>query len=337
MVIVMINFRLEASPLICDFLTYHQVVKNHSPKTVNEYYLDLRTFFRFMKLQKGLAECDINEISIKDVNIDFIKTITLSDVYSFMDYLSHEKSKFHNSKDIQIGISSTTIARKLAAIRSFYKYLVSKVHLLDENPIADLDTPKRKKTLPKYLNLDESVTLLTNIDNKNEFLKARDYCIITLFLNCGLRVSELVGINTTDLRDEALKVTGKGAKERVVYLNDACISAINDYIKFRTNIQCNDKYAFFVSQKHNRISKGAVELLVKKYLKLSGLDSKKYSTHKLRHTAATLMLQNGVDVRTLQEVLGHENLNTTQIYTHVDNESLRIAARSNPLADIKKE
>lgn len=205
-----------------------------------------------------------------------------------------------------------------------------KAHILEENPISDLDAPKIPKTLPRYLTLEESQRLLMAVEGKN---KARDYCIICLFLNCGLRISEIVGLNLSDVRPDHLRVMGKGSKERTVYLNEACIAAINDYIQVRKNIATTDKNAFFLSARRARMSTDAVHAMVKKTLKKAGLDADKYSSHKLRHTAATLMLSSGVDVRTLQELLGHENLNTTQIYTHVDNSGLRIAAAANPLAD----
>jgi site-specific recombinase XerD len=222
----------------------------------------------------------------------------------------------------------------VASIRSFYKYLTNKAKVISENPMQDLDSPRLKKSLPRYLTLSESVNLLTNVDGKNQ---TRDYCILSLFLNCGLRISELVGLNVTDIRGEQLRVQGKGNKERVIFLNEACKQALDDWLTERSVMGLIDKNALFVTrQNHKRITTAAVHKLVKKHLTAAGLDSTQYSSHKLRHTAATLMLQNGVDVRTLQEVLGHEHLNTTQIYTHVDNEDLRTAARANPLGKVKK-
>jgi site-specific recombinase XerD len=200
--------------------------------------------------------------------------------------------------------------------------------------MQDLDSPRLKKSLPRYLDLDESIQLLESVDGTN---KERDYCILTLFLNCGLRISELVNLNVTDVRDEQLRVLGKGNKERMLFLNGACQQAISDWLSVRGTQGIIDKNALFITRKHTRVTTAAVHKLVKKHLLLAGLDSSKYSSHKLRHTAATLMLQNGVDVRTLQEVLGHEHLNTTQIYTHVDNENLRAAARANPLGRVKKK
>jgi site-specific recombinase XerD len=198
--------------------------------------------------------------------------------------------------------------------------------------VADLDTPKSLKSLPRYLSLDESVKLLTTVDGKH---KERDYCILTLFLNCGLRISELAGLDLQDIAAEYIRVLGKGNKERIVYINDACADAINAYLKERASIKPLDTRALFLSSRRTRITKSTIHNLVKNHIAAAGLDAKKYSSHKLRHTAATLMLRSGVDVRTLQELLGHEHLNTTQIYTHVESDSLREAARLSPLSSLK--
>ena len=330
------NFITDAPPILREFLTYHETIQSHSRKTVDEYFLDLRSFFRYIKILKGKTPADthFDEISILDVDLELVRSITLSDVYSYMNYLGRERPKRHNSADAGVGLAAAARARKVASIRSFYKYLTNKAKVLSENPMQDLDSPRLKKALPRYLNLDESVNLLTNVEGKNQ---TRDYCILSLFLNCGLRISELVGLNVADVRDEQLRVLGKGNKERVIFLNDACRQALDDWLVERSGMGLIDKNALFVTrQNHKRITTAAVHKLVKKHLAAAGLDSTQYSSHKLRHTAATLMLQNGVDVRTLQEVLGHEHLNTTQIYTHVDNEDLRTAARANPLGKVKK-
>ena len=333
---IYMNFRTEAPPILREFLTYHETVQGHSRKTVDEYYLDLRNFFRYIKLEKGKIpySTPFDEISIDDVDIELVRSITLSDVYSYMNYLSRDRVTHRNSSSPEYGLSPAARARKVAAIRSFYKYLTNKAKLITENPMQDLDAPRLRKSLPKYLTLEESVNLLSGVDGKNQ---TRDYCMLTLFLNCGLRISELVGLNITDVRDAQLRVLGKGNKERMLFLNDACRQALDDWLAERETMGVIDKNALFVTrQNHRRITTAAVHKLVKKHLSAAGLDSTQYSSHKLRHTAATLMLQNGVDVRTLQEVLGHDNLNTTQIYTHVDNEDLRAAARANPLGKIKK-
>ena len=234
----------------------------------------------------------------------------------------------------EYGLKASSRARKVSTIRSFYKYLTNKAKLIDVNPLQDIDSPKVPKTLPRYLTLDEAQQLLQSVDGKN---KERDYCILCIFLNCGLRISEIVGLNLQDIREDQIRVFGKGSKERIVYINSAVANALNDYLQVRKNIAAIDRNALFLSNRRERISRETIHAMVKKYLKKAGLDADKYSAHKLRHTAATLMLQNGVDVRTLQELLGHENLNTTQIYTHIDNTSLKIAAEANPLGNYTPE
>lgn len=330
------DYRTESPPILRDFLTYHESIRGHSNATVNEYFLDLRNFMRYLKVSRNLVSRDteLEEISIMDVDAVFLQQVTLMEVYEYLAYLSRDRVKNKNAEDTQYGLTASSRARKIASIRSFFKYLTTKAHVLEENPIADLDSPKVPKTLPRYLSLEESQRLLLAVDGKN---KARDYCIICLFLNCGLRISEIVGLNLSDVRTDHLRIMGKGSKERMVYLNEACVEAVNDYLLVRSNIAAIDKNAFFLSNRRTRMSKDAVHAMVKKTLKKAGLDADKYSSHKLRHTAATLMLNHGVDVRTLQEVLGHENLNTTQIYTHVDNSGLRVAAAANPLANFHTE
>lgn len=331
------DYRTDAPPILRDFLVYHETIQNHSHKTVDEYFLDLRNFFRYLKLQKQLvpAETPVDSIEIDDVDLALVSSVTLTDVYAYMSYLSRDRAAHPNSASTAFGLSPAARARKIAAIRSFYKYLTSKAKLITENPMQDLDSPRLKKTLPRYLDLDESVELLSSVEGKNA---TRDYCILTLFLNCGLRISELVNLNVTDVRDNQLRVLGKGNKERMLFLNDACQEAIQEWMIDRDTLALIDKNALFVTlQNRKRITTAAVHKLVKKHIAAAGLDSTQYSAHKLRHTAATLMLQNGVDVRTLQEVLGHDHLNTTQIYTHIDNEDLRTAARANPLSKVKKQ
>ena len=332
----MIDYRTEAPPILRDFLGYHKTVKSHSPRTVDEYFLDLRNFFRYMKQIKdpSCTQKELDEIDILDVDITFVKKITLTDIYDYMNYLSRERARFHNSDKTDYGINSASRARKIATIRSFYNYLTNKVHLLDENPIKDIDSPKLRKSLPKYLTLNESIQLLDTVDGKH---KERDYCILTLFLNCGLRISELVGLNLNDVQEDTLRVLGKGNKVRLLYLNDACLSALESYLAVRRPIYGRDQNALFLSGQNSRISRSTVHNLVKKHLSAAGIDATQYSSHKLRHTAATLMLQNGVDVRAVQEVLGHEHLNTTEIYTHIDNEGLRVAAKANPLSRVKQK
>ena len=326
------DYRSEAPPVLRDFLSYHETIKGHSRATVDEYFLDLRNFFRYLIIERGLVprSTELDDISIQDVDLKLIASVTLNDVYDYMAFLSRDKVKNERSHEPEYGLMASSRARKIATIRSFYKYLTVKTKQLDVNPVEGLDTPKTTKSLPRYLTLDESRRLLDAVDGVN---RERDYCIICLFLNCGLRISEIVGLNIGDVRGDSLRVIGKGNKERIVYLNDACQAAIEAYKPVRSQMVGSSVSALFVSNRRQRMGREAVHAMVKKTLLKAGLDPDKYSSHKLRHTAATLMLQNGVDVRTLQEVLGHEHLNTTQIYTHVDNSELRVAAQANPLAE----
>jgi len=304
-----------------DFLSYMETIQGKSINTINEYNYDLRLFFRFLKVHKNLVNKDVefDNIDISDIDIDFIKKIDLSDLYAFMTYLSRER------KD-----KTSTRARKVSCLKSFFKYLTSKARLLDYNPAIELEPPKLIKRLPRYLDIEESKKLLASISGVN---RERDYAIITLFLNCGLRLSELVGIDINNIRENKLTIIGKGDKERTIYLNKACQKAINAYMRVRPADGVKDRNALFLSQRKQRISNKTVQYIVKKYIKSSGLDPQRYSTHKLRHTAATLMYKHGnVDIRTLQEVLGHESVATTQIYTHVDNQQLKNALDSNPLS-----
>ena len=330
----MADYRTEAPQILRDFLSYHETVKAHSKRTVDEYFLDLRNFFRYMKQIRdpALAGKSLDEIDILDVDLDFIGSVTLTDIYGYMTYLSRDRVRYANSPNSDYGLNAASRARKIATIRSFYNYLTNKMHLLRENPVKDIDSPKLKKTLPKYLTLDESLQLLDSVDGKNQ---ERDYCILTLFLNCGLRISELVSLNIHDIQGESLRVLGKGNKVRIIFLNDACQDAIKRYLAVRRPITGRDQNALFLSSRNERISRSMGHAMVKKRLGEAGIDSTQYSSHKLRHTAATLMLQNGVDVRAVQEVLGHDHLNTTEIYTHIDNDSLRVAAKANPLSRVK--
>jgi integrase/recombinase XerD len=312
----------ELPIILKDFLNYMETIKGKSKNTIKEYFYDLRLFFRYLKVYRDLTdESNFNKIDISDITIDYIKDVTLSDLYSYMSFLSRERDN-----------SASSRARKVASIRSFFNYVTNKAKLLDYNPASELESPKILKRLPKYLNVEESKKLLSSIDGEN---RERDYAIITLFLNCGLRLSELVGINLNNIKNDSLTVVGKGGKERTVYLNNACIRAIEAYKRVRPVEGVKDRNALFLSQRKQRISNKTVQHIVKKYIKNAGLDPERYSTHKLRHTAATLMYKHGnVDIRALQEILGHESISTTEIYTHVDSQQLRNAADSNPLAEI---
>ena len=316
-----------------EFLVYHENIKGQSQLTISEYYLDLRMFFRFVKLMRNDMPIStrLEDISIKDIDLAFIREIDTSDVFDFLSYLSNDRALNPDSMAPDYGISPAARARKLSAIKSFYKYLTIRTKQLQENPVAELEYPKLRKSLPKYLTLEQSAALLKAVSGQNE---KRDYAILMLFLNCGIRRSELVGLNLTDVYEDRIRVVGKGNKERFVYFGSACRKAIDAYLVERNQKVLTDNRALFGSRNGNRISTDAVHRLVKKALLQAGLDSTQFSAHKLRHTAATMMLSGGVDVKTVQEVLGHENLNTTQIYTHIENTELKIAAEANPLSKL---
>ncbi len=315
----------DAPNILRDFLTYHETIKGQSPRTIQEYYLDLRMFLRFMKLMRNEMPMStvLDEIPIKDIDLEFIRTITTSDVFDFLSYLANDRD--------DNGISPASRSRKLSAIKSFYKYLTVRTKQLQENPVADLEYPKLRKSLPKYLTMEQSAALLRSVEGQNQ---KRDYAILMLFLNCGIRRSELVGLNLADVYEDRIRVVGKGNKERFVYFGSSCRKAIDAYLLERNKKVLSDNRALFGSRDNNRISVSAVHRLVKKALLQAGLDPNQFSAHKLRHTAATMMLSGGVDVKTVQEVLGHENLNTTQIYTHIENTELKIAAEANPLSKL---
>ena len=319
-----VRFQDEAFPILKEYLFYQQTIRQKSPKTIDEYFLDLRTFFRYMKIYRGLvpADTEFDEIVIDDIDLDFLKTIELNDAYEFMNYLLREREN-----------SAASRARKCSSLKGFFKFLTVKKHYLNKDPLEELEKQKKKKALPKYLTLEQSLELLNAVDGDN---RDRDYAILTLFLNCGLRVSEMARLNYTDIRsDHTIRVLGKGNKERIIYLNTACINAVNDCMRVRAVDGVKDKNALFISRNHRRMSVKTIQAMVYKYLEKIGLNAQGYSCHKLRHTAATLMYQHGgVDVRVLKDVLGHENLGTTEIYTHLSNEQMKNAAEANPLSKV---
>lgn len=307
------------------FLVHMSTISGKSDKTVHEYYYDLRTFFRFLMCYFNKASFDdFDNLDCSDYSLSDLKKLITDDLYEYLMFV-------RNSRDN----SPNALARKISCLKSFYNYMTVKAHLLDNNIAKELESPKLPKKLPRYLTLDESVRLLNAVDGE---FAVRDYAIITLFLNCGMRLSELVGINMHDIQENSIFIRGKGNKERKVYLNDACISAIKDYLEVRPRDGVIDRDALFLSKRKIRISNNMVYKMVKKNMERAGLDPEKYSPHKLRHTAATLMYVHGdVDVRALQEILGHEQLSTTQIYTHVDEKQLHDAVNRNPLASAKKQ
>ena len=306
--------------ILRDYLkNYLIITKNRSKNTVNEYYYDLRDAFQFIKRDKyNIKIDDYKLIDILDLDANFFRSIEVSDIY---EYLYNKNTK------------AISRARKISSIKSFFNYLCNVVKIIDRNPCVGLEAPKLEKRLPKYLELDEAKSLLHSVDGD---FKTRDMAILTLFLNCGLRLSELVNINVENIRGDTLNVIGKGNKERSVHLNHACLEALSNYMKDRPidKVKSSDRNALFFSKQYKRISPRMIEIMVKNYIVKAGLDPKKYTPHKLRHTAATLMHKYGnVDIRTLQQVLGHESIATTQIYTHIDSEEVKKAIDNNPLND----
>lgn len=325
-----VYINIEDNPgFLNSFLDYTATILNKSQNTVKEYNYDLNTFLKYILYHfKMTNEKDLKQISIRNMSLETVSKITLDDIHSFLFYLTNT----YNSK-------AATRARKVSSIRVFFNYLCNKAGLIEKNPAQNLETPKLDKRIPKYLTLDDSKKLLEAVNDMDDRNKERDYAIITLFLNCGMRLSELVGINIKDINfnDQKLNVIGKGNKERTIYLNSACMNAVNKYLAVRPhdNVKYDSKDALFLSERRERISNRTVQYIVKQELKRAGLDTNKYSVHKLRHTAATLMYKYGnVDIRALQEVLGHESISTTEIYTHVANEQARNAIENNPLANI---
>ena len=321
-----------------DFLDYSATILNKSPNSIKEYNYDIAHFLKFIKFRFRMSDVrdktEIKTIKIDDIDLKTIEKITLEDIHAFLAYLKD----VYNSKP-------ATIARKASTIRIFFHYLCNKTKKIPVNPAQDLENPKQEKRLPKYLSLEQSKQLLQtaskpqNKSHGNHDNSVRNYAIITLFLNCGMRLSELVGINIKDIsfEDNKLNVIGKGNKERTIYLNEACQKAIKSYLSVRPidGVKGTDRDALFLSEQKQRISNRTIQYIVKEELKLAGIDPDKYSVHKLRHTAATLMYKYGnVDIRALQELLGHESIATTQIYTHVDNDQIRTAVEKNPLANL---
>ncbi len=327
----------ENPEFLNDFLAYSSTILNKSENTIKEYNYDIAHFLKYIKFKFKQTKVDdeefIKTIKIDDFDIDTLKKVTLQDIHSFLAYLKN----CYLSKP-------ATLARKTASIRVFFKYMCNKTKILPSNPAQDLETPKLGKRLPKYLTLEQSKDLLEtvskNLGHGNHDNSERNFAMITILLNCGLRLSELVGINISDIdfENNKLNVIGKGNKERTIYLNNACVKAVNSYLAVRPKdgVKFNSRDALFLSEQKKRISRRTVQYIIKEELKLTGIEkADKYSVHKLRHTAATLMYKYGnVDIRALQELLGHESISTTEIYTHVDNEQIRNAVENNPLANL---
>lgn len=298
--------RKYKSKILDNYETYLSIIQEKSIQTIKGYIMDIEIFIDYLKEQDKFKDISFDE--------NFIKAIELSDIYGFLNYLKKDRNNCANTR-----------ARKIASIKSFFKYCINKAEIITADPTSRLETPKISKKQINYLTLEECKLLLANIVGRN---KERDYAIITVFLNTGVRLSELRHIEISKIKDDTLIVRGKGDKERTVYLNDVTLNAINDYKLCRKG---KSRY-LFLSERGNVLSKREIQYIVQKNLEHAGFDTKKYTTHKLRHTAATLLYKHSkVDIRTLQVILGHKNINTTQIYTHVDDEEVRKAVKSNPL------
>lgn len=319
--------------LLIDFLNYLESIKGKSPNTIKAYKTDLKIFFRFLKMHYNIVdsindEIDFKNIQINDIDDLFINKIKLRDLYAFLKFVDSNRFNKSHAK-----------ARKVATLKSFFNFIYLKLKIIKENPATELETPKIEKRHPIYLSLEESLKLLSDMDRNDKNFK-RDYCILTVFLNCGLRLSELCNISIKNIHGDILTIIGKGNKERTVYLNDSCIKSINNYLEVRESekIKLGDRDKLFISRQHRAVSKVTVENIVKKHIQNTGITKEKISPHKLRHTAATLMYKHGgVDIRVLQSILGHESVSTTQIYTHLDDDRLREAVKANPLANIDKK
>ena len=322
------NYNSNENPeFLNDYLVHIKIVKLLSERTIQEYYFDIRLFLKYIYSNLYDKNEEISEIDISCMSINDLKKIAVADIYNFIFYASDERQNSERAR-----------YRKISSLSSFFKYASRTAKIIDTDPTKDLDVPTPKKALPKFLSLNDSLKLLQTSDESDS---KRDYCMITLFLNCGMRLSELVGINISDIdfSENRIKVLGKGHKERIVYLNNACVDALNAYLEIRkNNLKAKDEPALFISNQNKRISKRRVQQIVEQTLNDAGLDGKGITTHKLRHTAATLMYQYGdADVLTLKELLGHVSVSTTEIYTHLNNEVVRNAVESNPLSSVKKE
>ncbi|MEG1016532.1 MAG: tyrosine recombinase XerC [Oscillospiraceae bacterium] len=318
----------DCPPVLSQFLFYLETIRNMSPRTIDGYYIDLRGFMRFLKLHRNCVARDVefSEIEIDDITPDFLEKVDTMEIYEYLHFVMKERANNPNTR-----------ARKVASLRTFYRYLTTKANLLKNDPVKNIEVPSIKKSLPKFLSLEESLELLSSVEGE---FALRDYCILTLFLNCGMRLSELVGIDVHDIRDDVVKITGKGNKERLVFLNSACKSAIDAYIKDRSTHHFTkvDENALFLSRTGSRLGARRVEQIVDDCLQRAGLAGRGYSAHKLRHTAATLMYRHGgADILALKEILGHAHVSTTEIYTHISDNQLKNAMDNSPLSKVKRK
>ena len=296
---------------VVDYLHYLDFVKLRSPRTVNGYYLDLRGFFRYMmqRWQRMADDTPPEEIDLTGITTADIRTITKHDIFDFLD---HARSADNGPK---------ARARKLSALKGFFNYMCTQVNRLPANPTENISLGSPARALPKYLTRDEAVTLLSNI--QSDFYE-RDYCILTLFLNCGMRLAELVTIDMGDFRDDTIRIVGKGSKERLVPITDSAITELQAWFKDRSllKIKPGEEDYVFLNRRGHHLTRTMILIMVKKQALMAGI-MKTISPHTLRHSFATALLRGGADLRVIQELLGHADIGTTEIYTHLDDESLR--------------
>lgn len=325
---------VPAPPVVQDFLSYLVGIKNQSRNTAYEYSIDLRAFFEFyLTRHKNAAKDDSRDDAYLHMTIADVQNIDRIDIADYLYYMSNK------------GLAPATRARKLASVRAYFDYMCYKTYRLEDNPCEMVESPAFKRKLPVFLTEEDCLELLEAIRHSLDKNTARDYLIITLFMCCGLRIDELVGVNVGDIRPYQesgadglqLVVTGKGSKQRTIYLPQLCIEAYHNYADKRPEPKDRREKALFISQKGQRLSHRAIERMVKKYFVKANLDATRLSPHKLRHTAATNMLNANTDIRVIQQALGHETLQTTQIYAHVSNASLREAFLNNSLAQRMNE
>ncbi len=303
---------MNLSNLINDYLNYLKL-NEMSNNTISSYRIDLE------QLNNYLTSCDIK---ITDVNVEHLT--------NFLIKLDNDYIKLKNKQ-----LSAATKCRKITSIRSFFNYLLDIREIITQNPANKIKMPKIPKRIPKHLSLDDSLNILDNIRGRGVY-KLRNLAIMTLFLNVGLRVSEMVNLKVSDVQNNSLVFIGKGNKERSIPLNSACIKAVNKYLEVRPNV---DTDRLFITERNTGFSVGGMQYLVKSHMKKAEINHKKYSTHDLRHTAATLTYNSSKDIRAIQKMLGHTSIATTQIYTQIDTEQLLDVINSNPLNkhfDVKK-
>ena len=305
--------------LLRDFLIYLTTITGKSDRTRQEYEYDLTLFFRFLIAAQDEIEMDAVDLSV--ITIEWIKEITLEDIYMFMEYCE----KVRENK-------ATSRSRKVASIRAFFKYLKNKRNLLTYDPAEQLEKPKIGKRSPIYLTIDEAKNLVQA--TKQQQYSVRDYAIVVLFLNLGIRVSELCALNLSSIKERYLYIVGKGNKERVLYINDACLEAIQHYLSSRKPYKGEGEEPLFTSQKGTRFTRQSIARIIKVINSNSISEKSLLTPHKLRHTSATMMYQSGADIRSLQHILGHTNISTTQIYTHIEDKQVQDVLTNNPFNNI---